>query len=468
MEKQDNALDIYLMGIGGTGMGAFAGLLKSQGHRVRGSDNAVYSPMREKLTDWGISYQTPYQPENLAPRPDLVIVGNVIRKDNPEAVFMREQDLAHESFPQALNRLFLGKACSIVASGTHGKTTCSALLAHVLYHADRDPGFLIGGIPQNFGESFRASKKAQYPFVVEGDEYDTAYFDKSPKFMHYRPDILLLTSVEFDHADIYQDLDAVIGAFARLLATMPEHSAVVISHEDQNIREAIKRSGCKAKILSYGPLGDWQAHKEFFSPAGISFSVLRDGQDQGEITLPLFGQHNLANGLGCYAVLRQFGLSHDEIKLGFASFLGVKRRLEVRYEHNDITIIDDFAHHPTAVKETIKAARQKYPTKKLWAIFEPRSATSCTKVFENAYIEALHDADRVIFAPVGRNLAAPLKLDTAKMAQVLIERGISASAYDSYEQFKREFCQVTPNSVLLFMSNGDLGGHMQNVENLLV
>ena len=460
-------MDIYLMGIGGTGMGALAGLLKSQGHHVRGSDSAVYSPMREKLADWGINYLTPYDPENLKNKPDLIIVGNVIRRDNPEAQIMQEKDLPYESFPSALKRLFLNKACSIVASGTHGKTTCSALISHVLYQNSYDPGFLIGGIPLNFNESFRAPGQTNNVFVVEGDEYDTAYFDKSPKFMHYRPDLLLLTSIEFDHGDIYADLDAVIRAFTNLLSTLDATKKIIINHNDQNIRKALSQSQCQAKIMSYGPLGNYQASKPAFLPSGLNLSVLLDGQNQGEIAIPLFGHHNLSNALGCYAILHQYGLSHEQISAGFKSFLGVKRRLEVRCEKNGHILLDDFAHHPTAVCETIKAVRQKYPKRHIIAIFEPRSATSAGKVFTTEYIQALSQADQVILAPVGRNLAPDQKLPTKEIALKINFLGKKASAHDDYDDFKQAFSHLEPNSVLLFMSNGDLGGNMQAIEKLV-
>ena len=285
-------MDIYLMGIGGTGMGALAGLLKSQGHSVRGSDSAVYSPMREKLADWGISYLTPYDPKNLKEKPELVIVGNVIKRDNPEAIIIREENLPCESFPSALKRLFLNKSCSIVAAGTHGKTTCTALISHVLYENSYDPGFLIGGIPLNFNQSFRAPAPEKGVFVVEGDEYDTAYFDKSPKFMHYRPDLLLLTSKKFDHGDIYQDLDAVIKAFAKLLATLDPTKKVIINHNDANIQKALVQAKCQAKILSYGTSGNYQAINPVLSPAGLSFTLFLGTEEQGEITIALYGHHN--------------------------------------------------------------------------------------------------------------------------------------------------------------------------------
>jgi len=460
-------MDIYLMGIGGTGMGALAGLLKSVGHQVRGSDSAVYSPMREKLADWGINYLSPYDAQNLKHKPDLVIVGNVIRRDNPEAIAMRDNNLPCESFPSALKRLFLAKACSIVASGTHGKTTCSALLAHVLYQNSCDPGFLIGGIPINFNESFRAPAQEDSIFVTEGDEYDTAYFDKNPKFMHYRPDLLLLTSIEFDHGDIFQDLDAVIKAFANLLATLDSQKKVIINHNDPNIRKALIQAQCQAKIISYGHQGNYQASDPEFTPHGINFTVALDGQNLGIISIPLFGHHNLANSLGCYAILHQFGLSHDQICTGFKSFLGVKRRLELRYEKHGFVILDDFAHHPTAVLETIKAVRQKYPQRKVIAIFEPRSATSAGKIFTSQYIQALSQADQVILAPVGRHVSQDQKLPTQEIALKIAYLGVEARAYDNYDDFKSAFSQLAPNSVLLFMSNGDFGGNMHAIEKLI-
>lgn len=462
MNNKDKGLDIYLMGIGGTGMGALAGLLKTQGHRVRGSDSAVYSPMKEKLAEWKIPYKTPYAPENLQEKPDLIIVGNVIRRDNPEAQLMRDRDLSHDSFPSALRRLYLSDAKSLVACGTHGKTTCGALMAHTLSHAGLDPGFLIGGIPLNFGESFRASSLSTYPFVVEGDEYDTAYFDKQPKFMHYDPNFLLITSIEFDHGDIYRDLDAVIDAFARLMANRSPSDEMVLNCHDHNIRIALERSGSKARVVTYGEGGDYRAKNITFDERGISFSVSIENQEQGSLNIPLFGHHNFANALGCYGMLHRYGLSHHQIAQGFSTFLGVKRRLEERSMKNDIIKIDDFAHHPTAVRETIRAARQKYPGKKLMTIFEPRSATSCSKIFEEAYVDAFLGADYVALAPVGRMLAGDQKLDTLKIVRQLKMQNVRSEAHDSYESLKACVQKADPGTVLLFMSNGDFGGNLNH------
>lgn len=460
MNNKEKGLDIYLMGIGGTGMGAFAGLLKKCGHRINGSDNAVYSPMKEKLAEWDISYQSPYDAKNLA-NPDLVIVGNVIRRDNPEAEAVRERGLAHESFPSALKKLFLSDATPIVACGTHGKTTCSALLAHTLYDAGFEPGFLIGGIPLNFGESFRASEKLEPPFVVEGDEYDTAYFDKRPKFVHYDPHFLLLTSIEFDHADIYPNLDAIINAFSGLLRSLNASRTAIVHSEDSNIKEALKRSETAAKIFTYGARGDYQALEPHFGAHGISFQVLFQGLDLGRISIPLFGRHNLDNALGCYAILRHYGLNHEQIARGFQSFQGVKRRLEQRAQHHDVVIIDDFAHHPTAVRETLKAARQRFPDRELWAIFEPRSATSCMKLFEGAYQEAFINCDEAIFAPVGRKLDPSEQIDTEVIATALRQRGKKALACQNYEELENKINSAEGKKALLFMSNGNFGGILE-------
>lgn len=467
MDNKEHPKNIYLMGIGGTGMGAFAGLLKQSGHHVFGSDNAVYAPMKDKLLEWGIGYKTPYDAHNLPASCDLVIVGNVIRKDNPEAERVLLHNMPHDSFPHALKELFLKKSIPIVASGTHGKTTCSSLMAHTLFQAGCDPGFLVGGIPINFGESFRAAHAQGRPFVVEGDEYDTAYFDKRPKFIHYMPQYLLVTSLEFDHGDIYRDLDAVIDAFSSLMKTMTKNETMVINNSEPHIKEAIQRSACQARILSYGHDGDFSAQDVQFEHFGIRFSVVFLGRMLGEIVVPLYGEHNLNNALGCYAILHSFGLSHEQIAQGFFCFKGVKRRLEERFDNGHIVAIDDFAHHPTAVRETIKAARQKYPHAQICAIFEPRSATSCMKVFEQRFTEALATADKVMIAPPGRKMAAEDCIDTNKIAQNLGALGIPSKAYTDYHDLKQDLGIMQGDWVLLCMSNGDFKGLLDEIPKIV-
>lgn len=449
---------VYLMGIGGTGMGAMAGLLKKSGHQVFGSDNAVYSPMREKLSEWDIQYKTPYTAENLPDQCDLVIVGNVIRRDNPEAKAVEARGLPRESFPKALNKLFLQDATSIVASGTHGKTTCTSLMAHCLYAAGKDPGFLVGGIPLNFGESFRVSGQEKgYPFVVEGDEYDTAYFDKQPKFMHYDPKFLLVTSIEFDHGDIYRDLDAVIEAFSKLFCSLLKNAVMVVNNLDPNIKKALSHT--QAQVLSYGCNGDYQAADVVLDHQGASFTVVLKGQTLGCLSIPLFGEHNLNNALGCYGVLHQYGLTHQEIAQGFKTFLGVRRRLEERGRKNGLIVVDDFAHHPSAVLETIKAARQKYPQNKICAIFEARSATSCMPIFEKRYQEAFMGADLVLLAPLGRaKILEQEQMDTKAIALGLTQAGVLAEAFDNYGSLSDYLNTIGQDYILLFMSNGDFKG----------
>lgn len=458
MDNNQNVKDIYLMGIGGVAMGSFAGLLQKAGYRVRGSDTRVYSPMKEKLLEWGIPYNTPYSEKNLETEPDLVIVGNVIRKDNPEAAYVLKKGIAHDSFPSALKKLFLSSKIPVVATGTHGKTTTSALLAHTLFSAGRDPGFLIGGIPLNFSESFRWSKKENAPFVVEGDEYDTSFFDKGPKFMHYAPRYLLTTSLEFDHADIYASLDHIIDAFSLLYSLVEQSGVIVVNAEDKNIQTALSKASVNALVETYGEQGDLNAAFVEVSPAGTSFRVIYKGQMEGTINLPLFGRHNLMNALGCYLILKHYGLCHQEIAQGFGAFAGVKRRLEFIGTVKGCPVIEDFAHHPTAVMETVKAVRQKYPSKKICAVFEPRSATSCTNIFQDHYETAFNEADEVWFAPLGRIVDHGLNIDA--LVNALQRRGMAAQIFLDNESLFTAIATNDAERVFLLMSNGDFQGEL--------
>lgn len=468
MINKHDKLDVYLMGIGGTGMGAMAGLLKQMGCKVRGSDSAVYSPMKEKLEAWGIHYKTPYDEQNLKEKPDLVIVGNVIRKDNPESQFVLNNHIPYDSFPHALKKLFLEKAVPIVITGTHGKTTTSALIAHTLKKNKQDVGYLIGGIPLNYGESFSCPTKEGAPFVVEGDEYDTAFFDKGPKFMHYCPKYLLSTSLEYDHADIYPDISSIIKVFSKLYSTLNQDSVLIYNKEEQNIQEAINNSNIKAKIYSYGKNGDYYAENIIYHEQGINFTVFFRAKPLGDIILPLYGQHNLSNALGAYGILHCYGLSHEDINLGFKSFLGVKRRLEFLGENNGTSLVDDFAHHPTAIRETLKALKQKFPQKEIWAIFEPRSASSCRQVFAKDFPPAFSLADRVFIAPLGRKFEEDVMLNTQEMAKKIELNGGIAKAYDDLYLLFSDVLKDHSDKVMIIMTNGDLMGHKNNfINNLL-
>lgn len=457
-ENASRARSFHLVGIAGTGMGAFAGLLKQAGYAVRGSDMNVYPPMSDKLRDWGIEVRTPYAAENLDPPPDLVVIGNVIRRENPEAVAVRERGLPQASFPETLGELFLKRRHSVVVAGTHGKTTTTTLIAHTLLHAGRDPGFLIGGIPIGFEESFRVGA-SDGPFVVEGDEYDTAYFDKGPKFLHYHPRSLLLTSLELDHVDIYESLEQIAQRFREVAALVPSDGHLVYCADDPRLTAAVAASGVKARVESYGERGHWRADHVEEDARGVSFLVVHEGHPQGQVRVPLSGPHGVLNALGAYAVLFRLGLSPAEIAAGYASFHGVKRRLEVVGEADGVLVLDDFAHHPTAVALTLEGARKRYQGRELWALFEPRSASSCRKVFQDDYARAFDAADRVLLAPPGRQLDPAEALDVPRLAADVRARGKDATACESIDEMievARE--KAKEGAVLLCMSNGAFGG----------
>jgi UDP-N-acetylmuramate: L-alanyl-gamma-D-glutamyl-meso-diaminopimelate ligase len=449
---------VHLIGIAGTGMGAFAGLLKTAGMQVRGSDSAIYPPMSEKLADWGIEVRTPYDPKNLDPVPDYVIVGNVASATNVEAMATRERQLQAMSFPQALSEWFLKDRHPIVVAGTHGKTTTSALIAHTLMKAGRDPSYLIGGIPQEYAESFRLGKGESRFFVVEGDEYDTAYFDKGPKFLHYRPEYLLCTSLEYDHADIYDNVEQIIERFSQVMSLVPEHGHIIMHANSPHLATARLKANIRARVQTYGKGGDWTARDVSEDASGVHLTPqppLPVGEGEKSLFLPLSGLHNVDNALGAYAILSKAGLSHDEIANGFASFKGVKRRMEEIGEEGGVLVIDDFAHHPTAVETTLAGAKKRYGSRPLWALFEPRSASSCRKVFQDAYAESFGAADRVILVPPGRELDKDVMLDVHQLARDI---GARATAADSYDAMIEEVIRDVPKgAVLLCMSNGGFG-----------
>src|SRR5712691_8953591 len=373
---------IYLLGIAGTGMGSFAGLLRAAGHEVSGSDENVYPPMSDKLAEWRITVFTPYSADNLKKAEiDLAVVGNVLRADNVEAKAVRRRGIAHVSFPEALEELFLQTRHPVVVAGTHGKTTATSLLAQVLHHAGRDPSLLVGGVPLNFNEGFRLGKGEH--FVLEGDEYDTAYFDKGPKFLHYRPRTAIFPGAEFDHADIYRDIAHYESAFEKFMALLPQDGYLAACSGFDNWKRLASFAKCKVESYSATrPEADWHAEWITLGPAGASFEIQFRGKAEIRVTLPAAGRHNVENALGVYGACRALGLKPDEIAAGFRTFQGVKRRQELRGEVDGIAVIDDFAHHPTAVRETIAAIKAQYPGGRLIAVFEPRSNTAMRKIHQ--------------------------------------------------------------------------------------
>jgi len=458
---------IHLVGVAGTGMGSFAGMLKAAGYEVTGSDENVYPPMSDMLRNWGIQALTPYSPQNLdTAKPDLVIIGNVIRRVNPEATAVRERRIPQMSFPAALGSLFLDRSHSVVVAGTHGKTTTSSIMAHVLVAAGRDPSFLVGGVTQNYSGNYRVGKGAH--FVVEGDEYDTAYWDKGSKFLHYRPKTAILTSVEFDHADIFRDLPHYEATFDKFVRLIPKDGRLVVCAAYPN---AVKLAqACPGQVVTYvakeGAQADYTPRNVRFGPEGARFEVLERGTALGEVLLPLSGLHNVENTLAVIGAARGLGLSFEEIAQGLASFQGVKRRQEVRAEVGGILVVDDFAHHPTAVRETIAAIRHRYPDRRLWAIFEPRSNTSRRNIHQEDYANSFTGATRASLKVPERHDKVPTgeELDVPRVCEDLKKQGIEADhAADVPSLVERVAREAKPGDVLLVMSNGAFGGFIDKL-----
>jgi UDP-N-acetylmuramate: L-alanyl-gamma-D-glutamyl-meso-diaminopimelate ligase len=457
---------IHLVGVAGTGMGSFAGMLKAAGYEVTGSDEKVYPPMSDMLAAWGVDVMTPYAPENIAAaRPDLIIIGNVIRRVNPEATAARESGIKQMSFPAAFGSLVLEGKHSVVIVGTHGKTTTSALMAHVLVSAGVDPTFLVGGVTLNYAGNFRNGKGPHV--VVEGDEYDTAYFDKGPKFLHYRARTAMLTSVEFDHADIYRDMAHYESAYEKFAASLPADGFLAVAASYPNA-VAIARRASKAFVATYAGQGDadYTTENLRFGPEGARFVIREPRGTAGEFLLPMSGHHNVENALGVYAVARSLGLSADQIREGLASFTGVKRRQEIRGEIGGVLVIDDFAHHPTAVRETITAIRLRYPDRRLWAVFEPRSNTSRRNIHQSEYAHAFAGAARATIRVPEPHDKVPIseQLDIGKVVQELKAQGIEADASPDVDVLVQRVIEgARPGDVLLVMSNGAFGGFIPSV-----
>jgi UDP-N-acetylmuramate: L-alanyl-gamma-D-glutamyl-meso-diaminopimelate ligase len=391
---------IHFVAIAGTGMGSLAGLLKARGLAVTGSDDQLYPPMSTALEGWGIPVNPSFRPEHvLEAEPDLVVIGNAVRANNPEARAAIDEGLPYRSFSDALYELAIAGRHPVVVSGTHGKTTTTSLVAYLLLACGRDPSLLVGGFAHDFDGSFREG--AGPHFVVEGDEYDTAFFDKTPKFLHYHPRTLVVTSVEFDHADIYRDLDHVKQAFRSLVAGMPADGTIVAALGHEHVRDVVSRAPCR--VVGYGV----ERPELFFSavalepdPEGTQCEIRRDGESLGRVRVPLHGAFNVENALAALAVADVLGVPPDQSLPALAGFRGVKRRLEVRGEAAGVTVLDDFAHHPTAVEASIGAARARYPGRRLIAIFEPRTNTSRRALFQQRYAEAFDGADVVIVRAV--------------------------------------------------------------------
>src|SRR5271165_4254792 len=450
---------IHLIGICGTAMASLAGMLKERGFHVTGSDNAAYPPMSDFLASLNIPVSEPFSKANLQPQPDLVVVGNAISRGNPELEYILDHKIPLQSMPQVLHDEFLAGRQRLVVAGTHGKTTTASLLAWLFHHAGRAPSFLIGGIPENFGASFRLGSGRE--FILEGDEYDTAFFDKGPKFLHYFPDAVILTSVEFDHADIYKDLDEVKTAFKRLVNLIPQRGLLIAWDGHPNVDECASRAFCRVERYGFAEHSYWRITDVSYTKDVSRWKVWRDGDLWAEFETQLAAEYNVLNATAAAAMAANYDIPVDTIAAALRSFRSVKRRLEVKAELHGITIIDDFAHHPTAISGTLKALRTRYAGRRLWAVLEPRSNTLRRKVFESELAESLAQADMVVLAAVFKSDAIPEaeRLDAANVVARLNGGGIPArqlgSADEIVEALAPELCE---GDVVAILSNGGFGG----------
>ena len=450
-------------------MASLAGMLQRQGHRVTGSDAAAYPPMSELLAELQIPVLEPYSEGNLEPRPDLVVVGNAISRGNVELEYVLDTRIPFCSMASILHDEFLRGRESLVIAGTHGKTTTTSMLAWIYEVASKRepalaPSFLIGGVAENFGTSFMV--RGTRPFVLEGDEYDTAFFDKGPKFLHYFPDAAILTHVEFDHADIYADLAAVKTAFKRFVNLIPRRGRVVAFDGSANVSECVAKGFCAVERYGFARESHWHITGVRHEGAVTRWTLLRGGETFAELSLPMAGEHNALNATAAAALAAGQGVPVEAIVEALATFRSVKRRLEVRAVVGGVTVIDDFAHHPTAIRETLRALREAYPGKRLWAVLEPRSNTLRRNVFEEALVDSLALADRVVLAGVFKSESIPVKerLVPENVVAALNSRGVPAELHGDADAIVHALTpQLLDGDVVAILSNGGFGGIYQKL-----
>ncbi len=450
---------IYLLGIGGSAMAPLAGMLKESGYHVTGADVHVYPPASTLLESLGITWHDGFSEVHLTPSPDLVVIGNALSRGNPEVEAVLDQKIPYCSLPEVLKEFFLPGHESIVVAGTHGKTTTTSMLAWLFHSAGRQPNFLIGGVATNFGRSYGLGSGKE--FILEGDEYDSAFFDKGPKFLHYRPDELIITSLEFDHADIYPDLAAIELQFRRLVNLVPRRGRIVAWGDDPRVAACIERAFCPVERYGFIPLCDWCAGDLETIEGETRFRIIYRGDERATVRLPMVGRFNVLNALAAAAVAFNHGIPREAIEQALATFRSVRRRMDVRGEVRGITIVDDFAHHPTAIRETILAARQRWPGRRLWAVLEPRSNTMRRKVFENVLPEALAGADAIVIGPVNRphQLSDAERLSPAAVIAALHSPGRVAYSFTSTREIANcLLAELRAGDIVLVMSNGDFDG----------
>lgn len=451
----DQVHSIHLIGICGTAMAALAGMLKERGYSVAGSDAQVYPPMSDFLRQLDIEVHSGYRPENIDSGTELVIVGNVVSRPNPEAQALARLNLPYISLPQALSHFFLEAKRSLVVAGTHGKTTTSAMLASALFSAGSDPGFMIGGILRRFEANYRIGDGDF--FVCEGDEYDTAFFDKKSKFFHYRPSVAIITSLEFDHADIFVDLEQIKRSFRKFVKLLPPDGLIVANRDDENVAEVLSEARCEVQSYGLNAGADWQLRAPSYTNEHTSCELHFRGRPFMDLLIRQPGLYNCLNAAAVAAVMHHLGFEPKAIAGGLQEFDGVKRRQEIRGVLNGITVIDDFAHHPTAVRETLQGLKQMYDGRRLVAVFEPRTNTSRRAFFQQDYAAAFAAADLSLIRRVSEDKPIDAKdcFSSEKLAEDLRRRGQRATAFDDTDQileYLERICR--PGDVIAILSNG--------------
>ena len=444
-------------------MAPLAGMLRESGYRVTGSDAGVYPPASTLLESLGISFFNSFDAAHLQPAPDLAVIGNIVARGNPELEEVLDRKIPYRSLPEILEEVFLPRKHSIVVSGTHGKTTTTAMLAWIFETADKKPNFLVGGVAENFGKSYGLGGGAE--FILEGDEYETAFWDRGPKFFHYHPDDLIITSLEYDHADIYPDFDTYQLAFRRLVNLVPRRGRVVLWGDGEEsgpaLRRAAEKALCPVETYGFGAANDWVASSFAVEGDKMRFRVARRGKPFGEFVLVATGRHNALNAMAAMVVAQGRGIGSEVIANALATFRSVKRRMDVKGEVGGVLVVDDFAHHPTAVKATIEAARGRWPGRRLWAILEPRSNSMRRKVFQDALPKALALGDRVILGGVFRaqQLGDENRLDPESVAESVRALGKDARVFPSSDAIAVHLAaEARPGDLILIMSNGSFDG----------
>jgi len=441
-------------------MAPVAGMLKERGFHVTGSDVNVYPPASTLLDSLGIRWNEGFRAENLKPAPDLAVIGNVIARGNPELEYILDEKIPYCSMPQLLEDYFIPGHTSIVVAGTHGKTTTTAMLAWIFHVAARRPDFLVGGVAPNFNERSYGLGGGE-EFIIEGDEYETAFFDRGPKFLHYHPDELILTSLEYDHADIYPDLASIALQFGRLVNLVPRRGRILIWGESAELRKTVEKAFCPVETFGLTPECDWCAGDILWQDEATEFRVAFRGNEVARIHMPIAGRHNILDALAAIALAYGRGVECEAIERAFATFQSVRRRMEIKGEAGGVMVVEDFAHHPTAIRVTLEATRTRWPGRKIWAAIEPRSNTMRRKIFQDVLPDALAIADAVLIGPVSRAqlLEEDARLSPEGIAESLRDRGRPAKAFDSAAGIADYLAEhAKPGDLVMVMSNGSFDG----------